>query len=164
MKATVSKYLIAVTLYFVAFTMPAWAFEWSTYTNGLYGYEICYPADLLKPGGESDNGDGNTFTSESGATLKVWGSYNAAGESLESLTADIVPDLKGYSANVSYRRRTDAFSVVSGRNGNMIFYVKFVLDKDGYRAIQVTFPVSESKIYDPMLARMPACFQAAPEQ
>lgn len=162
LKIVFPKYIIAIVFCLTIFTLPARALEWDTYTNGLYGYKICYPAGLLKPGNEAADGDGNTFTSAAGATLKVWGSYNAAGESLQSLTADLLHDFEGHAKIVSYRRHTNIFSVVSGQNDNMIFYAKIMLNKDGYQAFQLTYPKSQSDIYNSVSARLSACFQTAP--
>ena len=45
---------------------PALASGWKTYTNARFGYSISYPADVLMPQGESDNGDGQKFLSRDG--------------------------------------------------------------------------------------------------
>ena len=54
---------------------------YGSYSNGRFGYSIDYPKDLLIPQGESDNEDGQEFTSKDGkAVLLVWGHLNVLGE------------------------------------------------------------------------------------
>ena len=48
---------------------------WQTYTNERFGYQICYPADVFMPQGESDNSDGQRFFAPHGGHLTVFGRF-----------------------------------------------------------------------------------------
>src|SRR5437588_5064694 len=59
--------------------------DYRTYTNARFGYSISYPASVLVPQGESDNGDGQIFRSRDGhAEMRVFGRYNVQNETLHS--------------------------------------------------------------------------------
>ena len=61
--------LAVVLLSHAAVTQSANAGEigtWRDYVNAKYAYAICYPADLLRPQGESDAGDGQAFLGDGG--------------------------------------------------------------------------------------------------
>jgi uncharacterized protein len=133
--------------------------SWKTYANVRYRFAICYPADLLKPGAESDNGDGLLFSGASGASLRVWGAYNAGGESLTALAEDVADP----PATITYRHLTRTSATVSGRKGGDIFYAKILLDRGGtagtVRSFILTYPAEQAETYDPVAAKLSACLR-----
>lgn len=143
-------------------TGPAAAEDWNDYTNARFGYRICYPADLMTAEPEADNGDGRVFTGRSGASLRVWGSYNAAEEDIGTIVAGVAGDGK-----VTYRSATKNWVVVSGRKGGETFYAKVLLEKDAkgevetIRAFRLTYPAKDAATYDPVAARLAKCFAIA---
>ena len=51
--------------------------KWDFYGNARYGFSVCYPGSMLKPQGEPDNGDGNTFKSADGAvSIGAYANYS----------------------------------------------------------------------------------------
>ncbi|PRH88725.1 hypothetical protein C5L14_05740 [Labrys okinawensis] len=143
-------------------TGPAAARDWSDYANARFGYRICYPADLMTAQPEADNGDGRVFSAPSGASLRVWGSYNAAEEDIDAIVAGVADDGK-----ITYRSATKDWVVVSGRKGGETFYAKLLLEKDAkgtietIRAFRLTYPAKEAAIYDAVAARLAKCFAVA---
>jgi uncharacterized protein len=131
--------------------------SWKTYANVRYHYAICYPADLLKPGPESDNGDGLLFSAASGASLRVWGAYNAADNGLAALAGDIADP----SATMTYRHLTKTSATVSGRKGGDIFYAKILLEQGDttgtVRTFILTYPADQAATYDPVAAKLSTC-------
>lgn len=153
---------IAALLGLAVATGPAAALDWQDYGNARFGYRICYPADLMTAQPEADNGDGRVFSAGSGASLRVWGSYNAAEEDIAAIVAGVAGPGK-----VSYRSATKDWVVVSGRSGAEIFYAKVLLEKDAkgavetIRAFRLTYPAGEAKTYDAVAARLAKCFSAS---
>jgi uncharacterized protein len=135
--------------------VPA-AQSWKTYTNVSYRYAICYPANLLKPGAEADNGDGLVFTGASGASLRVCGTYNAAGDSLAALAGDVADP----PATITYRHLTGTSATVSGRKGVDIFNAEILLDQGGtagmVRRFILTYPPEQAATYDPVAVKLAA--------
>jgi uncharacterized protein len=136
------------------------AHSWKTYINVRYRYAICYPADLLKPGPESDDGDGVLFNAASGASLTVWGTYNTTDESLAALAAHLADP----SATITYRRLTKTSAIVSGRKFGDIFYVKILLEPGDtvgtVRSFILSYPADQAATYDPVAARLSSCLHA----
>ncbi|WP_448950264.1 hypothetical protein [Labrys neptuniae] len=154
--------LAASLLGFALLSSPAAALDWKTYGNARFGYSICYPADLLTAEPEADNGDGRVFSAASGASLRVWGGYNAADEDVDAIVAGVVD--KG---TVSYRRAAKDWVVVSGRSGGDTFYAKILLQKDKKGAIDtvrtflLTYPAGEAATYDAVAGKLAKCFSVA---
>jgi hypothetical protein len=127
------------------------------YANVRYRYAICYPADLLKPGAESDNGEGILFSCAFGASLRVWGAYNAAGGSLATLAGAVADP----PATITYCHPAGTSPMVSGRKGSDIFYAKIRLDQGGtagtVRSFILTYPAEQAATYDPVTVTLAAC-------
>jgi hypothetical protein len=134
--------------------------SWKTYTNARFQYEICYPADLMVPQGEPDNGDGQKFLAHDGAELIVYGSNNAPGESLKKTLADTGSRLAGPSGKVTYKMLKANWFVVSGQNGQTVFYSKVLYNKhdDQFKSFELTYHRAESALYEPVIARLAKCF------
>jgi len=137
-----------------------WAPEaqsWKTYSNVRYRYAICYPSGLLKPGPESDNGDGLLFSAASGASLRVWGAFNAAHKSLAALARDLADP----SAEITYRHLTKTSATVSGRKGGDILYARTLVEQGVTIGTVVTFilayPADQAATYDPVATKLSSC-------
>ncbi|MBA8822465.1 hypothetical protein FHW00_004832 [Ochrobactrum sp. P6BSIII] len=133
---------------------------WKIYVNARFGYSVCYPADLLTVQFESDNGDGDVFSSKSGAKLRVWGSYNVLEEDMETIIASLADE----NATVSYRRTDENWAVISGAKNDAIFYAKALLKPtrtrniNTIRSFRLTYPVNEANTYDRVADRLAKCF------
>ncbi|MGN6768196.1 MAG: hypothetical protein ACTHJY_23900 [Rhizobiaceae bacterium] len=155
------SFAAALSISFLCVPAVAADHRWNVYANARFGYEICYPADLLTAQPEADNGDGRKFTGTSGAELAVWGGYNV----LEQDADAIVADLPGENAVVGYRRDAKDWAVVSGEENGAIFYAKALLERnaaggiDALRAFRLTYPAGEAKTYDAVVARLAKCFR-----
>jgi hypothetical protein len=144
--------------------VAAAAQPWNIYANVRFGYEICYPVDLLIPQQEADDGDGRMFLSSAGATLRIWGNYNANGDSLAALTDQMVKDLTGSTGTVSYRQMASSSAVVSGQVDGTIFYAVRRIEKDTVSSFILTYPMNQKAIFDPVAAKLKGCFHAAHAQ
>ena len=134
--------------------------SWKTYTNVRFQYRICYPADLMVPQGEPDNGDGQKFLARDGAELIVYGSNNALDELLKKMLADTGSRLAGPSGKVTYKMLKANWFVVSGQNGQTVFYSKVLYNShdDQFKSFELTYDRSESALYEPLIARLAKCF------
>ena len=143
--------------------MPA-AGTWPVYRNQRFGYEICYPADLLKPEREADNGDGRRFSGSGGVRMLVFGQYNALDQDLASWAQGAAQVYLGKRGRVIYRAGRKDWAVISGTDGKgNIFYTRTIRDKanDAYVTYQLRYPDGRQQRYGPVIARLNRCFGLA---
>jgi hypothetical protein len=131
---------------------------WKSYTNVRFQYVICYPADLLVPQGESPNSDGQKFLAKDGAQLLVFGRNNALNESLEDILAHTKARLADAQGRVTYKVLKPNWFVVSGQNGQTIFYAKTRYSHDQFKSFELSYDRSVAEIYQSLIGRIASCF------
>lgn len=126
---------------------------YKTYTNARYGYSISYPASLLTPQGEADNGDGQAFRSRDGAAeMRVYGSQNLGG----GLAGAYREAQAG--KDVTYKTMKGNWFVVSGRDGGKVFYQKTMLRGDVLKTFTIEYDEAQKATYDAVTARVARSF------
>lgn len=122
--------------------------QFNVYCNNRFDFCIHYP-DKLIPQGESDNGDGQFFTSNDGkSSLAVYRSFrNLDGNGID-FKREFESDQQLYS-KVTYKKYAKDFFVISGFNeiGN-IFYEKSILKNGEFITSVLIYPQSERKYFD----------------
>jgi hypothetical protein len=131
---------------------------WKSYTNGRFQYAICYPEDLLVPLGESENSDGQKFLAKDGGQLIVFGQNNALDETLKDALAETGSRLAGASGKVTYKVLKPDWFVLSGRNGETVFYAKTLYSHDQFKSFELTYDQSKAAVYQPLIGRLASCF------
>jgi hypothetical protein len=124
-----------------------------TYSNARYRFSISYPGDLLVPQGESDNGDGQRFTSRDGsASLAAFGS-NRLDRSLQEEFSSAQEN-----RNVTYKVLKRDMFVVSGTENGKIFYQKTLLRGDVFKTFILEYDERERGVYDAVTTRVARSF------
>jgi len=131
---------------------------WKSYTIERFQYTICYAEDLLVPQGESPNSDGQKFLAKDGAQLIVFGQNNALGKSLRAVSVSTAARLAGASGKVTYKVLKPHWFVVSGKNGQTVFYAKTFYSSDQFKSFELTYNRSAAAVYEPLVARLNTCF------
>jgi hypothetical protein len=131
---------------------------WKVYTNVRFQYSICYPQDLLIPQGEAENSDGQRFLAKDGAKLIVFGQNNALNEPLKDVLADTTSRLTGASGKVTYTALKPDWFVVSGQNGQSVFYAKTLFAHEQFKSFELTYDSGASTVYKPVISRLAGCF------
>lgn len=130
--------------------------DYQIYSNTRFGYTVEYPAQLLTPQGEADNGDGQAFRSSDGkCEMLTYAGYNVLNETLKSVYRK---ELSGHS-RVTYRLLRPTFFVVSGIDGDRVFYRKTIYRSGIFYTLQISYPVSEKALYDSITARVAKSFR-----
>ena len=131
-----------------------------TYCNGRFAFSIDIPTQILIPQPPPTNGNGRRFVSKDGsAVLRVYGSSNHLRKKLidryveESNLSD-----KPAQTLVTYKVIKDDWFVISGYEGDKIFYQKEFLVDDQFKTFIFTFPHSKRAIYEPLIAGFAASF------
>jgi hypothetical protein len=146
--------------------------RWDRYVNARFQYSVEYPADLLKPQPEAENGDGRRFTgikSGRGAPgylqMLVYGSHNIDGRTLkdhfDEAAAGDPPSQK-----VTFKKRASNWYVVSGTiagpeggRQQRIFYTKTILRDDVFKTLHLEYDVFDKKRLDPVVTRISRSFK-----
>jgi len=160
-------WLAAVVLCFAtaapAVAQTSAAPKWRTYQNDRYGTTINYP-DSFKPEPPPDNDDGRRFKSADGAEFAVFASYGALDYDLAGYRKYILEQL-GPGKAVTYQAHGDNWFVISGTEGDGIFYERYMLsrgkDADGFvEGFVMSYPAALAHTYDPIAARMAKSFRS----
>ncbi|MFV0469705.1 MAG: hypothetical protein ACK5MK_12355 [Dysgonomonas sp.] len=118
------------TLVFDTVTTP----QYDVYCNTRYNYCIKYPKTILIPQGESDNGDGQVFSTQDGENeLRVYRDARTITISRNfSIEMAYDQDMaeRSKSSEITYHKVDDNFYVLSGYQGENIFYQKTIY-RDG---------------------------------
>ena len=130
---------------------------WKVYTNVRFQYSICYPEDILVPQGESENSDGQKFLAKDGAKLIVFGRNNPLNEQVKDAFEDTASRLAG-PGKVTYKVIRPGWFVVSGENGNSLFYAKTLYAHEQFKSFELNYDSSASTVYKPVLTRLAGCF------
>jgi len=133
--------------------------RWAAYTNSRFGYALCYPADLLHPQREADNGDGRAFLGPGHVELRVWGNYNALDQSLAEVMREDEKRLAADGGAVTYRAARAHWYVLSGRRRGKLFYWRRVLTGDRFASFEFSYPAQAATMWNPIAARLSRCFR-----
>jgi hypothetical protein len=140
----------------------AGAADAATYANARFGYWIDYPADLVMPGRESDNGDGREFHAQRGtAKMAAWGGYNALDQSPAQIARDYEKDCRG--GKIAYqvaKLGLAAFSCTTPRG--RVIYQKTLIGGDVLATVRFDYPVAERATWDRVVNRVASSLRLRP--
>jgi hypothetical protein len=137
----------------------ATAHQWRSYANARFGYQVCYPADLVRPRPEAPNGDGRQFVGTGGATVRVWGS-NALSDTLADAAALDRQAMSERGGQVTYAVNRPGFYVLSGRQDGQIVYLKAIKAGDRFATVELRYPAGQAAIWNPVAAKVASCLRA----
>ena len=132
--------------------------DYKTYTNVRFKYSISYPADLLVPQGESDNGDGQIFKEKgnSSVEMRVYGGYNVLHETLRSRYDDLIHK---WSNGVTYKVMRRDWFVVSAMVNGKIHYQKTILRGDTFKTFEIEYAAVRGSTYNDVTDRISKSFK-----
>jgi hypothetical protein len=132
---------------------------WRLYQNDRYGTTIDYP-DFFRVEPRPDADDGRTFKSADGGKFLVYGSF-ALDSDLAELLDDALKNLKA-GATVTYQAHRDNWFVISGTDGEDLFYERHLLSHRGeiVNSFVISYPAKLKQTYDPIVTRMAQSLRA----
>ena len=132
--------------------------NYKTYTNARFKYSISYPADLLIPQGESDNGDGQVFREKSSSSveMRVYGEYNVRDENLRSRYAELI---RKWSNGVTYKVIRQGWFVVSAMVKGKIHYQKTIQRGDTFKTFEIEYDAVRGSTYNDVTDRISKSFK-----
>lgn len=125
---------------------------WRTYQNPRFGTIGQYPAGWTM-GPAPENDDGRVFTSpDGGANLTISGI-----RFMQSRTEEFAILLQPHDGEtIVYRRQGPDWVVVSGTNGDRIFYRKSLLTCGVWNDMSLDYPAADKARFDPIVAHVAA--------
>ncbi len=154
--------LAAAAVLSIALAPLASGQTFKTYTNVRFAYAVDYPADLLIPQGEPDNGDGQRFVSRSGdVELLVVGSFNALEKSLRDRFAEELQrdPRTERPRTITYKVLKKDWFVVSGTEGKNTFYTKVMVKDDTFKTMTFRCPKERDAELTSLTARIAKSFR-----
>ena len=147
---------VALAVGNTAFAIPQ--NDYKTYTNARFKYSISYPADLLVPQGESENGDGQIFKEKgnSSVEMRVYGGYNVLNETLHSRYTDLV---RKWSNGITYKVIRRDWFVVSAMVNGTIHYQKTILRGDTFKTLEIEYAAVRGSTYNDVTDRISKSFK-----
>jgi hypothetical protein len=132
--------------------------DYKTYTNARFKYSISYPADLLTPQGESENGDGQVFKEKgpSSVEMRVYGGYIVSNETLRSRYAELV---RKWSNGITYKVIRRDWFVVSAIVSGKIHYQKTILRGDVFKTFEIEYDAVRGSTYNDVTDRIARSFK-----
>ncbi len=130
--------------------------EYQTYRNDRFDYSISYPSNFLIPQGAAGNGDGQRFASKDNrVVMRAFGQHNAREKSLEEMFNE---ELKPGRV-VTYKVLKDKWFVISGYEGDKVFYQKTRLKDDVIKTFHIESDRSLQSIVQPMTEKIAKSFK-----
>ena len=145
-----------------ALAFQAAPLKYQTYQNARFGYSIPYPAALVKPQPEADNGDGRRFVSADGATiLTVYAGYNAVEHTVAQQLDMSRQTWREKGATVTLAKALPTGYVLSGTLKGAIFYEKAALQNDVFSTFIWQYPAAQKQRMDPVVTYTVRSFRPA---
>jgi hypothetical protein len=135
---------------------------WQRYSNGRFGFSVCYPPELV-PQGESDNGDGQTFKSRDGkVTVLAYGGFEMLPEKgrsgLQQELGFALAGARDRHFSVGYQLVKPHFFVVSGASpAGMVWYRRTQEIQDRAVTLDFEYPAAARAQMDPLVVKMTGC-------
>ncbi len=148
-----------------ALAVPAAAQEhrWETTGNAKFEFTMCFPADLMTPQPESDDGDGRILLAKDGTELRVWGSYNTQDLTPAQALANQTKYIEKDGGKVSYKVARADWLVLSGTMGDRIFYQRASYDKVRFASFRLTYPKAQAAKWKPIAEHLSTCLDGHPQ-
>ena len=134
--------------------------SYGTYFNGRFGFAAAVPLDYLQPEAGALGGSGQVFSAPTGEELRVFGSTllleNDLAEAYSVLSQD-TPDRQ-----VTYKVEREDWFVVSGFDGDTVFYTKVMLhpESGAYLTLTLRYDRSLKPTFDPITEEVVRSFRA----
>ncbi|AXB78654.1 hypothetical protein TQ38_018740 [Novosphingobium sp. P6W] len=135
--------------------------DWKTYGNARFEFLICFPADLLTPQPEADNGDGRVFVAADGTRLEVWGTFNAQNLTPAQVLAQETARIAGEHGTVTYKASKPDWYALSGTKDGKVFYQRGLSDTVRFASFRLVYPKAAAATWNPVAARISACLKGA---
>jgi hypothetical protein len=145
----------------VTSTVACEALDWTPYVNERFGFSFRYPADLFTPERRSAAGDGEILAALRGEGRLLVGAFeNRDGYSLAGYM-DLIRRESYGGFQIDYTPRGATWFVLSGENGQDVFYEKVMFSCQGriINSFSLIYPVESKRRFDPIIEGIEKTFR-----
>ena len=137
---------------------------WTPLRNERFGFQLEYPADILRPHRSSEGGDGWLFASRDESAKLLVGAFRNAEKHTAASYQDFVARRSYGGFPVTYAPRGRTWFVLSGERDGKIFYEKVMFSCQGgvITSFAMTYPSALRRAYDPVVERIENSFRPGP--
>ena len=123
--------------------------EWASMHHAKRGFAIAYPADVFQPV-ESQSEDGRIFASRDGKAKLLVGAFENTSEFTLEAYREYLLQQSYAGAKVDYARSKQRWFVISGTQGDTMFYERVTFTCGGklVNSWVMLYPVAERAFYD----------------
>jgi hypothetical protein len=135
--------------------------RWQRYTHAKFGTTLCFPADQLHPDPATPYNDGGIFRSADGQIeLRVYGQYNVMEDTPKQHEARIIEEMA--DAQITYNTRGEEWFVLSGLQGENIFYEKYLFSskRELIHGLSLTYPAEEKQALNGVITHIIKSFKS----
>lgn len=113
---------------------------WTRYANRRFGTSVAYPSSHFTATDTAPaNGDGQTFTSDDGAEMRVWGGYNALAQTPQQMMDDVLASHSG-AAVLAQEVTAEGFTLTLQTGGQILQQRTKIGKEDVLHNVRVTYP------------------------
>lgn len=137
--------------------------EYDRYQNWRFNFSFIYPENFVEPQAPPTNNDGREFVSEDGLIRIVgYGSHFLGYDSLDEAYREATQDRPANNRDrvVTYQTRGENWFVVSGYDGDMVFYTKKVFNNDKFKTLDIRYDRDLQPEFDAIVREISRSFQA----
>ncbi|EPZ41811.1 MULTISPECIES: hypothetical protein [Alicyclobacillus] len=125
-----------------------------SYTNSRYGFALRVPEQFVKQAPPAD-GDGQSWNSPDNAMqVRAYGQYNVNNDTVKSTLASLTT-----GKQATYQQTNQNWGVVSGTDGNQIFYDKVYVGATSVYILTMEYPASDKSQYASVVTNIANSFQ-----
>ena len=128
--------------------------EFTTYTNGRFGFRIEYPRSFISKE-LPENGDGIGFVSPDGAASLVVAGGNNDGFTLKDYYE---MSLKSVRGQLGYRKMGGSWFVITWQDSDKLGYMKMFVGNGSQNSFTFTSPESQKSEYEAVITRLEKSF------
>ena len=131
--------------------------SYDIYYNDKYGFRVKYPVSHLQSIYEAESKDGVTISSEDRTVeLVIFRDFeDLLGNTLQDTYKE---SLKNYKSkkdiHVTYKKQVPKFFVLSGYEGDFIFYQKTIQIDEAFFTGIIKYPISQKEFYNPIVTEI----------
>lgn len=131
-------------------------FNYKTYYNSRFGYSIEYPSFLVNEVGSQNNSGVVLSNENNNVKLILWADNNALFLTLQEVYDNALKE----SVNVTYSSLGSKSYVISGEEGDYIYYKNQVVGEGSMNGFMIKYPKRDEAFFDEIVTKLYNTFNA----